>query len=71
MKEKYIILANSIIYDKELEIIEEDFTDSDLDDDDIVNALVDTCAEIEQKDQMNTLILTKADAVKLMKTLLS
>lgn len=68
MKQKYLILANSITHDKELEIYEADYTNSDLDDDDILHELNDTCATLNQA-FMNALILTEDDAVRLMKKL--
>jgi len=70
MKHKYLILANSITYDKKLEIYEADYTNSKLSDEDISDELSDTCATLEQA-QLNTLILRKKDINKLMINLLS
>lgn len=64
MKQKFLILANSITHDMELEIYEADFTKSDLSDEDIKYELNDTCAALNQA-FMNTLILTEDDIVKL------
>jgi hypothetical protein len=69
MKQKFLILANSITYDKELEIYEADYTKSTLSDDDIIEELHDTSMTLEQA-FLNTLILTQDDAVNLMKKLL-
>ena len=69
MKQKYLILSNSISYDKELEIYEADYTNSDLSDEDIIEELNDTSMTLEQA-FLNTLILTQDDAVILMKKLL-
>jgi hypothetical protein len=70
MKQKYLILANSITYDKKLEIYEADYTNSELSDEDISDELSDICATLEQA-QLNTLILRKKDINKLMINLLS
>ena len=70
MKQKYIILSNSISYDKELEIEEADYTNSNLSDEDIIEELNDACVTLNQGFS-NALVLTTADAIKLMKTLLT
>jgi hypothetical protein len=64
MKQKYIILANSISYDKELEIEEADYTNSDLSDEDIIEELNDACVTLNQGFS-NALVLTVTDADKL------
>ena len=64
MKQKYIMIANSIAYDKELEIYEADYTHSELSNDDIQEELNDTVATLDQA-QMNALVLTATDADKL------
>lgn len=69
MKQKYLILSNSISHDQELEIYEADYTNSDLSDDDIIEELNDTCTTLNQA-FLNALVLTSTDAVKLMATLL-
>jgi hypothetical protein len=69
MKQKFIILANSITYDKELEVYEADFSNSELSDEDIAEELSDTCATLEQA-LLNTIILTATDADELRNQLL-
>lgn len=64
MKQKYLILSNSITYDKELEIYEADYTNSNLSDNDIKDELDDTCLILNQA-FMNSIILSATDADKL------
>lgn len=70
LRKKYYILANSILYERPTEIVVEDFTDSDLDDDDIIYALSDTCLEFEQH-QYNTIIIPEDEINSICTILLS
>jgi hypothetical protein len=64
MKQKYLILANSIVHKKELEIYEADYTNSTLSNKDIKEELTDTMTVLN-KAQMNSFIITATDADKL------
>jgi hypothetical protein len=61
MKQKFIIIANSIAHKRDIEIYKADYTDSELSNKEIKEALADTVSTLA-KDQLNSLILTVTDA---------